>query len=378
VSYLDAASTEPLHPAARKALLAAIDDGWADPARLYGSARRTRRLLDDARAAMAAHLGARPDEVSFAASGTQAVHLAVLGALGGRRRVGNHAVASSVEHSAVLHALDFAEADQTLVRVDREGRTDAAAFTAALRPDTALACLQSANHEVGTLQPVAEVAAACQAAGVPLVSDAAQSVGRLPVDAAAMGVSVLTASAHKWGGPAGVGVLVVRKGTRWRSPVPYDERESRRVPGFENLPAIVAAVAALEAVAAEREAGAARDRALIDRLRAELPGLVPDVEIVGDPVQRLPHLLTFSCLYVNGEALLGALDGQGCAVSSGSSCTASTLAPSHVLEAMGVLTHGNIRVSLSRTSTAADVDRFLAVLPGVVSRLRADAGVAGL
>ncbi|MDX6243244.1 MAG: cysteine desulfurase [Frankiales bacterium] len=378
MSYLDAASTEPLHPAARKALLAAIDDGWADPARLYGSARRTRRLLDDARAAMAAHLGARPDEVSFAASGTQAVHLAVLGALGGRRRVGNHAVASSVEHSAVLHALDFAEADQTLVRVDREGRTDAAAFTAALRPDTALACLQSANHEVGTLQPVAEVAAACQAAGVPLVSDAAQSVGRLPVDAAAMGVSVLTASAHKWGGPAGVGVLVVRKGTRWRSPVPYDERESRRVPGFENLPAIVAAVAALEAVAAEREAGAARDRALIDRLRAELPGLVPDVEIVGDPVQRLPHLLTFSCLYVNGEALLGALDGQGFAVSSGSSCTASTLAPSHVLEAMGVLTHGNIRVSLSRTSTAADVDRFLAVLPGVVSRLRADAGVAGL
>ncbi|MDX6205518.1 MAG: cysteine desulfurase [Frankiales bacterium] len=378
MSYLDAASTEPLHPAARAALLAAIDDGWADPARLYGSARRTRRLLDDARAAMAAHLGARPDEVSFAASGTQAVHLAVLGALGGRRRVGNHAVASSVEHSAVLHALDFAEADQTLVRVDREGRTDAAAFTAALRPDTALACLQSANHEVGTLQPVAEVADACQAASVPLVSDAAQSVGRLPVDAAAMGVSVLTASAHKWGGPAGVGVLVVRKGTRWRSPVPYDERESRRVPGFENLPAIVAAVAALDAVAAEREAGAARDRALIDRLRAELPGLVPDVEIVGDPVQRLPHLLTFSCLYVNGEALLGALDGQGFAVSSGSSCTASTLAPSHVLEAMGVLTHGNIRVSLSRTSTAADVDRFLAVLPGVVSRLRADAGVAGL
>jgi cysteine desulfurase len=173
-------------------------------------------------------------------------------------------------------------------------------------------------------------------------------------------------------------VLVVRKGTRWRSPVPYDERESRRVPGFENLPAIVAAVAALDAVAAEREAGAARDRALIDRLRAELPGLVPDVEIVGDPVQRLPHLLTFSCLYVNGEALLGALDGQGFAVSSGSSCTASTLAPSHVLEAMGVLTHGNIRVSLSRTSTAADIDRFLAVLPGVVSRLRAEAGVAGL
>jgi cysteine desulfurase len=378
VSYLDAASTEPLHPAGRAALLAAIDDGWADPSRLYGSARRARRLLDDARASMATHLGARADEVSFAGSGTQAVHLAVLGAMGGRRRVGNHVVASAVEHSAVLHALDFGAADQTLVAVNREGRTDAVEFAAALRQDTALACLQTANHEVGTLQPVAEVASACRAAGVPLLSDAAQSVGRLPVDVAALEVSVLTASAHKWGGPAGVGVLVVRKGTRWRSPVPYDERESRRVPGFENLPAIVAAVAALDAVTSEREARAASDRALIDRLRAVLPGLVPDIEIVGDPVQRLPHLLTFSCLYVNGEALLGALDSEDFAVSSGSSCTASTLAPSHVLEAMGVLTHGNIRVSLSRTSTAADVDRLLAVLPGIVARLREDAGAAGL
>jgi cysteine desulfurase len=213
---------------------------------------------------------------------------------------------------------------------------------------------------------------------VPLLSDAAQSIGRVPVDVAALGVSVLTASAHKWGGPAGVGVLVVRKGTRWRSPVPYDERESRRVPGFENVPAILGAVAALASVATERDETATRHGHLIDRLRARLPELVPDVEIVGDPVQRLPHLLTFSCLYVNGEALLGALDAAGFAVSSGSSCTASTLAPSHVLEAMGVLTHGNIRVSLSRDSTEADVDRLLAVLPGVVSRLRADAGVTGL
>ncbi|MDX6255790.1 MAG: cysteine desulfurase [Frankiales bacterium] len=378
MSYLDAASTEPLHPAARSALLAAIDDGWADPQRLYGAARRTHQLLDDARAATAGHLGARPDEVSFTASGTQALHLGVLGVLGGRRRVGDHVVASAVEHSAVLHALDFAGAQSTLVEVDRAGRTRVPAFASALRADTALACLQTANHEVGTVQPVAEVAARCQAAGVPLLSDAAQSVGRVPVDVTALGVSVLTASAHKWGGPAGVGVLVVRKGTRWRSPVPYDEREGRRVPGFENVPAILAAVAALDAVAAERDETAARHSHLIDRLRARLPELVPDIEIVGDPVQRLPHLLTFSCLYVNGEALLGALDAEEFAVSSGSSCTASTLAPSHVLEAMGVLTHGNIRVSLSRTSTEADVERLLAVLPGVVARLRADAGVVGL
>ena len=378
MSYLDAASTEALHPAAREALLTVIDTGFADPARLYGAARRSRRMLDDARASVAHHLGARPDEVSFTASGTQAVHLGVLGALGGRRRVGHHVVAAAVEHSAVLHALDFAGAEQTLVAVNREGRVTAAAFAAALRQDTALACLQTANHEVGTLQPVAEVAAACHDLGIPLLSDAAQSVGRVEVDATALGVSVLTASAHKWGGPPGVGVLVVRKGTRWRSGVPYDEREARRVPGFENVPAIVAAAAALDAVVTERDARAARDRALIDRLRAELPRLVADVEIVGDPVERLPHLLTFSCLYVNGEALLGALDAEDFAVSSGSSCSASTLAPSHVLEAMGVLTHGNIRVSLSRTSTEQDVDRLLAVLPALVRRLREDAGATGL
>ena len=182
MSYLDAASTEPLHPAAREALLGALDDGWADPARLYGSARRAHRLLDDARAAMAGHLGARPDEVSFTSSGTQAVHLGVLGALGGRRRVGNDVVASAVEHSSVLHALEHAEANRTLVGVDRAGRVDASEFGARVTRTTALACLQTANHEVGTLQPVAEVAAACQAAGVPLLSDAAQSVGRVPVD----------------------------------------------------------------------------------------------------------------------------------------------------------------------------------------------------
>jgi cysteine desulfurase len=319
--------------------------------------------------------------VSFTSSGTAAIHLGIMGALDAGARRGRHVVASAVEHSAVLataQAHERAGGEVTLVPVDVTARVDPTAYAAALRPDTALACLQTANHEVGTLQPVAEVAAACQAVGVPLLSDAAQSVGRLPVDVSALGVSILTASAHKWGGPAGVGVLVVRKGTRWRSPVPYDERESRRVPGFENVPSIVAAVAALRAVTADREARAASDRVLIDRLRAELPLLVPDVEIVGDPVERLPHLLTFSCLYVNGEALLGALDAEGFAVSSGSSCTASTLAPSHVLEAMGVLTHGNIRVSLSRTSTEADVDRLLAVLPGVVSRLRDDAGAAGL
>nr|BFE88619.1 hypothetical protein GCM10020093_112200 [Planobispora longispora] len=259
------------------------------------------------------------------------------------------------------------------VGVGRTGVVDLEAFGAAVRAEgTALACLQSANHEVGTAQPVAEAAELCAAAGVPLLVDAAQTAGRAPVPP---GWSLLAASAHKWGGPAGVGVLAVRKGTRWRSPLPEDERERRRVPGFENVPAIVAAAAALRAVAAEAEREGARLAALVDRVRAEVPRLVPDVEVIGEPVARVPHIVTFSCLYVEGEALLTELDRAGFSVSSGSSCTASTLRPSHVLEAMGVLTHGNVRVSLPRGTSEADVDRFLSVLPDAVRRIREEAGV---
>ncbi|WP_245974561.1 cysteine desulfurase family protein [Thermomonospora umbrina] len=374
-AYFDAASTEPPHPAAREALLGALDAGWADPARLYGAARGARLLLDRARARTAGVLGVRPDEVYFTTSGTQAVHLAVLGGLRARRRAGRHLVIGEVEHSSVLHAAEQHEregGEVTRVGVDRTGRIDVDAFAAALRPDTALACLQSANHEVGTLQPVDEVAAICRTARVPLFVDAAQSVGRTDVPE---GWSMLAASAHKWGGPAGVGLLVVRKNTRWRSPLPDDEREGRRVPGFENVPGAVAAAAALTAYREEMVEAAPRQSALVDRIRAEVPRRVPDVEVVGDPVRRLPHIVTFSCLYVEGEALLTELDRLGFAVSSGSSCTADTLRPSHVLEAMKVITHGNVRVSLPRDVQAPDVDRFLAVLPDTVGRLRRSAGM---
>ncbi|AVT35070.1 MULTISPECIES: cysteine desulfurase family protein [unclassified Plantactinospora] len=377
--YFDAASAAPLHPVARQALLAALADGWADPARLYAPARRARQLLDAARAATAEVLGVRPDELSFTPSGTAAAHAAVLGGLAGRRRAGGTLVHSAIEHSAVLHAAQrhvAAGGDATPVPVDRSGRLDLDAWSSAVAgPGVALGTLISASHEVGTVQPVAEAARACAAVGVPLHVDAAQSVGRVPVPE---GWSMLSASAHKWGGPPGVGLLVVRKGTRWESPYPADEREAGRTPGVGNLPAIVAAAAALRAVHAEAAAEAARLGPLVDRIRATVAATVPDVEVVGDPVQRLPHLVTFSCLYVDGEALLHALDRRGFAVSSGSSCTSSTLRPSHVLEAMGVLSHGNVRISLHRESTEAEVERFLAELPGIVAGLRAEAGVLGL
>ncbi len=377
--YLDAASGEPLHPAARLALAAADASGaWADPARLYGPGRRSRVLLDSARASVAAVLGCRPDEVSFPSSGTQAVHLGVAGLASGRSRVGSVRVVSAVEHSAVLHAARHGViADQVIaVGVDRTGRVDADAFAQAVRGDgVALACLQSANQEVGTEQPVDEVAQACAAAGVPLLVDAAATVGHGPVG----GWDVLAASAHKWGGPAGVGVLAVRSGVRWRSPWPADDRTSDpRVPGFENVAGAIAAAAALEAVTAAAATEDVRLRGLVDRLRTQVPHLVPDSVVLGDPVRRLPHVVTFSFLYVHGEALLGELDRAGFAVTSGSACSASSLEPSHVLVAMGALTQGNLRVSLPRGVAEDDVERFLTELPGAVERVRASLGAAGL
>ncbi|XVV17603.1 cysteine desulfurase family protein [Actinoplanes sp. CA-131856] len=370
-AYMDAATAAPLHPVAREALLAALDDGWADPARLYGAGRRAQQLSEAATAAFAEALAVRPDEVSLWPSGTAAAQAAVLGALGGRARQGDTLVHSAIEHSAVLHAARRGRAVE--VGVDRRGRLDLDAWDAAVStPGVAVAALISASHEVGTEQPVAAAAGYCDEAGVPLFVDAAQSIGRAPV---APGWSLLSASAHKWGGPPGVGVLIVRKGVRWISPFPQDDLYRPGVSGALDLPAVVAAAASLRAVLAEERTEAVRLSALVDRIRERVAATVPDVEVVGDPVNRLPHLVTFSCLYVDGEALLHALDRAGFAVSSGSSCTASTLRPSHVLEAMGVLSHGNVRISLHRGTTGDEVERFLDVLPGLVEKIRKEAGM---
>ncbi|MFS3129684.1 cysteine desulfurase family protein [Nocardioides sp. Bht2] len=366
--HLDSAAGEPLHPAARETLLAALDSGWADPRRLHRSARNARLLLDNAREAVAQGLGVRFDEVTFTPSGTHAVHLGVLGLLAGRTRVSNLLAHSAVEHSSVVHAGQWHARNGGRVQelpVDSDGRVQLAL------PDEPLGvvALQSANHEVATCQPVAELATL--AGDAPLFMDACASAGRLDLPT---GWSAAAASAHKWGGPAGVGVLLVRKGARWRAPFPGDDRADERATGFENVPAALAAAAALQAIRAEATELAARQHALIARIR-EAVAQIPDVEVVGATEDRLPHLVTFSCLFVDGEALVTELDRRGFEVSSGSACTASTLTPSHVLAAMGVLTHGNVRLSLTRATTTADVEAFLAALPEVVASLRAEAGL---
>jgi cysteine desulfurase len=387
--YFDAAAGQPLHPVARQALLAALDDGWADPGRLHGAGRRARMLLDASREVVADAIGARPDEVSFVANGSDALQRAVLGTLaparGGLDR-SRALVHTAVEHSAVLHvaqAHSAAGGRVVEVGVDARARVDAERLAAAAAgPDVAAVVVQAANHEVGTRQPLARIARLLGGAGgrgaperpPALVVDATQALGHDDIPAV---WDVLAADARGWAAP-GVGVLAVRARARWSAWLPGDEYESGRAAGVPDVARIVAAAAGLRAVLADRDAVAIRQRALIDRIRTRVAQTVPDVEVLGDPIDRLPHLVTFSCLYVDGEALLRELDAAGYAVSSGSSCAATTLTPSHVLAAMGALTSGNVRVSLPLDAAEQDVEGFLDVLPKAVQAVRDQLGAAGL
>ena len=378
--HLDNGGRAPWHPLARQAFEQALGDGWADPRRLHAEGRRAARLLDGAREAIAAVLGARTQEIHLTPSHTASLHTAVASAAAGRRRAGTAVVTSAVERSALLQAAAHAAGTQhpagtthAAIPVDRLGRVDADAMIAAVQaPGVALAALQHANGEVGTVQPVEAVHDAARAAGVPLLVDAGASVGHVAVPAT---WDLLAADPADWGGPAGIGVLAVRQRVRTASVGPEDE--DPWAPGGVSVPLAFAAAVALQAVEADRAAQEARRRQLVDRLRAEVSH-IPDVEVVGDPDDRIPHVATFSFLYVDGEALVTELDRHGFAVGSGSACTSSTLEPSHVLAAMGVLTHGNVRVALDRTTTADEVDRFCAVLPTAVARVREMLGVGGL
>ena len=380
-TYLDAGGRAPLHPRGRAALEAALSEGWADPRRLHAEGRRARLLLDGARESLAAAVGARTEEVHFAPSLTQALHHAVLGVATGRRRVGGTVAVSAVERAAVLHAAALAanrhpEGRVEVVPVDAVGRVDVHTLSRTIAgPGCALAALQHANGEVGTSQPVVEVLGAARAAGVPLLVDAGASLGHAPVGP---DWDLLAADPADWGGPCGIAVLAVRRPVRWSRAWPEDDAEGGWFPGGVSVPLALAAAAALEAVLAERASEAARRRAQVDVMRARIAREVPDVVVVGDPEDRLPHVLTFSCLFVDGEALVTELDRLGFAVGSGSACTSSTLEPSHVLTAMGVLTHGNVRVVLPAGTEDASVQRFCDVLPGAVARVRALLGVEGL
>lgn len=364
VGYLDAVGGQPMLPIALRAWSAAVDQTWADPARLHHRGRRAGMVLDAARASVAATIGARPDEVFFTASGPVSLAAAVAGMAQGRSRVSGRIVASAVESMALMDSAAAAAAELTLVRVDRRGRVDLDQWRAALAEPTALACLQAANAEVGTRQPISQAAKIAHESDVPLLVDATQVVGRdsIPPD-----WDLLTASARDWGGPAGVGVLAVRTSARW---IPEQTPDRGWVGGFPDIAGAAAAATALEYLRPAAVEESHRLRTLVDGLRVDLPSLIDGLECAGDPLDRLPHILTFTCSDVTGELLVTELDRRGVAVASGSACTADTRMPSHVLAAMGVNRDSSVRVSLPFGCTDETVDLLITELPPAVALVR--------
>lgn len=358
--YCDHAATTPIHPDVVAAMLTAP---WGNPSSLHAEGRAARAAVEAARREVAALIGARPEEIIFTSGGTEADNLAIAGAGGGR-----HVICSAVEHHAVLDACR-ADGEVTAVPVDGRGRVDPDDVRRALRPDTALVSIMLGNNEVATLQPVAEIAAICREAGVRCHSDAVQAAGKVQLDVGALGVDLLTLSAHKIYGPKGVGALYVRSGVEMDPMVHGGGQERRWRPGTENVPGIVGFGRAAALARAELPARAAHLRAMAERLAAQVDCGQP----TGDPAQRLPGIASYVFADVDGQALLAALDLSGVAAASGSACTSGAPEPSHVLLAMGLppdLALTSVRLSLGRDTTAEDVDEVAAILRATVARLR--------
>lgn len=376
--YLDHASAAPLHPAALAALSHVAADFPGDPARRHAEGRAARDLLESARAAVARAVAGAPERVVFTSGGTEAVHLAVRGTAAANRSRPRRILSAAVEHSAVLAAADATDHEHVRIPVDAAGRVDLGALAEALRPGAALVNLQHANHETGTLQPVAEAAALCRDADALLHVDGCQTVGRLPVDLGTLGADLLSMSAAKFGGGRGTGALAWSARARFRAQLTGDEREGHRRSGLEHLPGIAAmAETLLQLRPGDPDSPAAEEVARCDRLRRRLRDRLrglDDVEVHGPDEWALPHVVAASALYVDGEALVDELDRAGFAVHSGSSCASTSGQPSHVLVAMGALTHGHVRASFGSGVPDDAGDAFADALEEAVRTLRARVG----
>ena len=366
--YLDHASTSPPRPEAVEALLASL--GLADPGRVHTEGRMARVRLEEAREKVAGFLGTRPRQVIFTSGATEAINAAVYGAVTSGR--GDHLVTTGVEHSAVRDA-SARQGRVTVTGVDGEGRIDTDRLVDGIGPDTALVHCQWANHEVGTVQPVAAAVAACRERGVLVHVDAAAAAGHVPIRFDDLGADLLSVSAHKLGGPKGAGALLMRRGLRLPALLVGGEQERARRGGLEDLPAWIgfgAAAASLAGGGMEAEARTARAR--VERLRAAALA-IPGVRAYGaaSEADRLPNLVCLGVEGVEAEAVLLGLDQAGIAVHSGSACSSESLEPSPVLEAMGVDAEHSLRLSVGWSTTDADVDAAVAALPRVIGRLRA-------
>ncbi|MDR0459711.1 MAG: cysteine desulfurase NifS [Coriobacteriales bacterium] len=374
--YLDNAATTAVLPEVVQAMLPYFTETYGNPSSLYAVGQDAQAAISDARERIAAHLNANAAEIYFTGSGSEADNWALKATMEAYQSKGRHLITSAIEHHAILHSAEWLEkngCEVTYLPVDADGLVNPADLQAALRPDTVLVSVIMANNEIGTIQPIAELAAITHANGSLFHTDAVQAMAHLPIDVQAMGIDMLSASAHKFHGPKGVGLLYIKKGLKLRSFIHGGAQERKRRAGTENVPGIMAMAAALDLVMPSLAERAEKAKALRDHLIERVLAEVPYSRLNGHLSQRLPNNANFSLQFIEGESILMMLAAQGVMASSGSACTSGSLDPSHVLLAIGLpheIAHGSLRLTLGDDTTIEDIDYTVEVIKTVVEQLR--------
>ena len=379
--YLDYAATTPVDPRVFEAMRPYWLEDWGNPSSVYAVGRRARRALDSARDRTAQVLNCRANEIIFTGCGSESDNLAIKGSAVAlaEQRGWKHVVTSGIEHHAVLHACDWLERhlgfEITRIGVDELGRVDPGVVAEAVRPDTAVVSIMYANNEIGTIEPIAEIARAVKSKNPSTVvhTDAVKAGGLLPLDVQALGVDSLALSGHKFYAPKGVGLLYVRRGTPLVHLLSGGGQERGIRAGTENVAYIVGMTTALELAYAEHDQRVAHVSRLRDRLSSAITSSISGTRLTGHPTQRMPNSASFAIDGADGESLLLNLDQEGIYASSGSACTSVTLEISHVLKALGLPeseARGSLRLTTGVRTTDADIDRLLEILPAIVERVR--------
>ncbi len=374
--YLDNCATTPVNPEVLSAMLPYLKYEFGIPSSNYKKANATEQAVRDAREQVAKALGAKPGEIFFTSGGSEADNWAIKGAALANSHKGKHIITSQIEHHAVLHTLEFLEKQGfsvTYLPVDAEGKVSVSDVKSALRDDTVLITIMMANNEIGTIQPIAEIAEIAKENEVLFHTDAVQAVGSIKVDVNELGVDMLSLSAHKFGGPKGVGALYIKSGTKIETLIHGGGQERGRRAGTENVAGICGLGTAITLATENLDEKAARIKNMRDTLIDGILKTIPDTRLNGHRTDRLPGNVNFCFRYIEGEALLLRLDAKGVAASSGSACTSGSLDPSHVLLALGLpheIAHGSLRLSIGEQNTQEDIDYVLEVLPGIVEILR--------
>lgn len=375
--YLDHNATTPLDPAVLEAMLPYLQGEFGNASSVHSPGQRARAAVDEARESVAALVGAKASEIVFTSGGTEADNLAVLGAVKASNAPNKHVVTTLIEHHAVLQTCQALEKEGvavTFVAPNPSGIVCADSISNAIRPETVLISVMHANNELGTIQPVEEIGRIARDAKIPFHVDAVQSAGKLPIDVRSIGADLLSLSAHKIYGPKGLGALYVRSGTRIEPVFRGGQHERGLRPGTENVASILGMGKAAELGRLHRAEDVARIVALRDHFESVLSDAVDGIRINGNPLNRVCNTTNITVPGASGESLVIALDLQGIACSTGAACSSGAIEPSHVLLAIGLSdrdARSSIRFSLGRTTTQAEIDRALAVIPGVVERLRA-------